>query len=199
MRITRAFRLLAAIFAISVAGSCTSDISTAPDYRRTAPVTEPVIDTALAAELDAQRSELLGELLGGTTQLIGSLLTCEARPFQAGQAWIGPSGGVLTLGANSLVIPRGALTQYTLIRAELPSDPVASIRFLPEGLEFARPVYLTLSYQHCNLVAGLLTPKRVAYTTERLRILEFVPTVDNILTRKVTGQLEHFSRYAVAW
>lgn len=187
MRFMKAFRLLAALFVVTVAGSCTGDIATAPQT--------PVVQSP-APEVNP---DLIGGLLGTTTQLVGTLLTCTPQPFAANQAWIGPNGGTLRLGANTLVVPRGALTRTILIRGEVPTDPVASVRFSPEGLEFERSVYLTLSYQHCNLIAGLLTPKRIAYTSERLRILEFVPTVDNILARKVTGQLDHFSRYAVAW
>lgn len=187
MRLMKAFRLLAALFVVTVAGSCTGDIATAPQT--------PVVQTQ-APEVNP---DLVGDLLGTTTGLVGSLLTCEAQPFAANQAWIGPDGGILRLGSNALVVPRGALTHTVLIRAEIPSDPVASIRFLPEGLEFERSAYLTMSYRHCNLVAGLLTPKRIAYTTEGLQILEFVPTWDNVWTRTVTGRLDHFSRYAVAW
>ena len=187
MRFMKAFRLLAALFVVTVAGSCTGDIATAPQT--------PVVQSP-APEINP---DLIGDLLGTTTRLVGSLLTCQAQPFQAGQAWIGPNGGTLRLGENSLVVPRGALSRTVLIRAEMPTDPVSSVRFSPEGLEFNKPVLLTLDYDHCNLIAGLLTPKRIAYTNERLRILEFVPTVDNILARRVTGQLDHFSRYAVAW
>jgi hypothetical protein len=41
--------------------------------------------------------------------------------------------------------------------------------------------------------------KRVAYTTERLEILSYLLSRDNLLLMRVSGELEHFSRYAVAW
>jgi len=185
MRLIRAVRLLAAVFAINlVAASCTQDVASPPANTQAAPALNP---------------DLIGELTGTATGLVGTLLTCEAQPFVASQGTFGPNGGILRLGEHSLVIPRGALSSSVTIRAERPSDGVASIRFYPEGLRFLKPAALTMSYEHCNLVAGLLTPKRIAYTTENLRILEFIPSVDNVLSRKVTGRLDHFSRYAVSW
>ena len=38
-----------------------------------------------------------------------------------------------------------------------------------------------------------------AYTTDALEILELLPTLDNVTTQTVTGQLSHFSDYAIAW
>jgi hypothetical protein len=55
-----------------------------------------------------------------------------------------------------------------------------------------------MSYANCNLL-GLLLPKRIAYTTERYRILEYLLSIDNLLSKQVTGRLKHFSQYAVAW
>ncbi len=54
-----------------------------------------------------------------------------------------------------------------------------------------------MSYRGCGLVPGLLP--RVAYTTEGLLILEYLPSTNNIWAQTVTGRLEHFSRYATAW
>jgi hypothetical protein len=183
MRFRKSVRLLAAVFAINlVAASCTPD------------VTNPPVTQAPAPEAD---------LIGGTIERLGGVVTgllrCEPLPFVANQGVFGPNGGTLRLGEHALVIPRGALSSVVTIRAERPADGVASIRFYPEGLRFARPAALTMSYSNCNLVAGLLTPKRIAYTTEGLRILEYIPSVDNVLARRVTGRLDHFSRYAVSW
>lgn len=41
--------------------------------------------------------------------------------------------------------------------------------------------------------------KRVAYTSERLEILSYLLSRDDLLLMQVSGELEHFSRYAVAW
>ena len=63
---------------------------------------------------------------------------------------------------------------------------------------FERRAYLTMSYANCNLLGSLL-PKRIAHTSDLLDILEYLLSFDNVLARKVTAGLEHFSTYAVAW
>jgi hypothetical protein len=87
-----------------------------------------------------------------------------------------------------------------LISAEAPVGTVNSVRLFPEGLKFAagKPAQLTLSYGNCPLL-GQVLPKRIAYTTDLLQILSYVLSVDDLLHKRVTGSLEHFSRYAVAW
>jgi hypothetical protein len=137
------------------------------------------------------------DLLGTTTRLVGSLLTCSPQPYAADSAVIGPSGGSLTFGHNRLVIPPGALAAPVRITGVAPSDSVNSVEFAPEGLQFARPAALTMSYANCGLVAWLL-PK-IAYTTDDLLLLYYVPSLANLFDRTVTGQLQHFSRYAIAW
>ena len=44
-----------------------------------------------------------------------------------------------------------------------------------------------------------LLPKRIAYTTDALSILELLASLDNPLARRVSADLDHFSTYAVAW
>ena len=46
--------------------------------------------------------------------------------------------------------------------------------------------------------AGLV-PKRIAYTTDGLDILSYLLSLDNFFQKQVTGRLDHFSRYALAW
>ena len=55
-----------------------------------------------------------------------------------------------------------------------------------------------MSYANCNLLGSLL-PKRIAYTNNLLEILEYLISLDNIFLKKVTGKLDHFSGYAIAW
>jgi hypothetical protein len=42
-------------------------------------------------------------------------------------------------------------------------------------------------------------PKKIVYTNERLSILDVLLSVDNLFNRTVSADLEHFSRYAVAY
>lgn len=71
-----------------------------------------------------------------------------------------------------------------------------SVRLSPEGLRFAKPVKLVLSYRNCSLLAA---PKRIAYTDEQLRILGLPLSRDHPDYKYVSGWISHFSRYAVAW
>jgi hypothetical protein len=141
------------------------------------------------------------ELLNPTTGVLGTgLLACRIEPYAVTKKTIGPAGGQIQVGRHVLVIPAGALSASTLITAEAPSDPVASVRFAPEGLHFntGHPARLTLDYSNCPL-GRLQILKRIAYTTEKLNILSYLLSRDNILLQRVTGDVEHFSRYAVAW
>jgi len=176
-RLTRA--ILGALTAALVAASCGHDAPMAPLSAR---------PTATAPASD---------LLGTTVGLVGKLLTCSPLPYAADSALIGPAGGALHLGVHTLVIPPGALHRPVMIRGEAPSDSVNSVRLYPEGLQFERPAALTMSYANCGLVAWLLP--RIAYTTDGLRLLYYIPSLADLFTHHVTGQVSHFSRYAVAW
>ena len=150
---------------------------------------------------DPSPSALLGSgggLLG--TQIGSGLLACDPLPYASASETIGPEGGTLVVGPHRLTIPAGALAAPVVITAEAPVGTVNSVQLQPEGLQFAqgRPARLTLSYANCPLL-GRLLPKRIAYTTDLLEILSYVLSVDDLLNKKVTGALEHFSRYAVAW
>jgi hypothetical protein len=178
-------RLISMMFLglLMVAGtSCTSDTATAP------------------AETTAPELGLFdnGGILG--TGLLKGLLYCSPLPAASASQTIGPRGGTIVMGPHSIYFPPGALSRSVRITAEVVRDSVNSVRLLPEGLQFAkgRPARLTLSYANCSLL-GRLAPKRIAYTDERLGILEVLLSLDNILTRKVSASLEHFSRYAVAY
>jgi len=141
------------------------------------------------------------ELLDPAKGLLGTgLLACRVEPYQVTTKTIGPAGGRIEVGRHVLVIPAGALSAPTLITAVAPSDPVASVRFSPEGLHFkeGRPARLTLDYSNCPL-GRLQLLKRIAYTTERFNILSYLLSRDNLLLQRVSGDVEHFSRYAVAW
>jgi hypothetical protein len=135
-------------------------------------------------------------LLGGG--LGAALLQCDPLPSSSARITLGPAGGSLSFGPHRLVVPSGALAAPVAITAEIVSDRVNSVRFAPEGLEFSRSAALALSYANCAGL-GLLLPKRVAYTDEALLILELLASIDLPRQQRVTGQLGHFSRYAVAY
>jgi len=126
------------------------------------------------------------------------LVQCTALPYDSVTQTIGPEGGTLAVGEHTLWIPAGALDTAVTITAVAPSDTLRHVRFQPEGLTFQRSAWLTLSYQGCNLL-GSLAPKRIAYTTDVFDILEYLLSFDNLWSRTVTGRVQHFSEYALAW
>jgi hypothetical protein len=144
--------------------------------------------------------DLVSGLVSTTTGLVGDLglLKCTPLPYAKSSATIGPLGGTLQVGQNSLTIPAGALTQSVQITGEQLSDTVNSVRFSPQGLQFAKPASLSMPYANCSLL-GRLLPKQIAYTTDNLQILTYLLSIDNLFSKTVTGQVNHFSRYAVAW
>ena len=137
-----------------------------------------------------------------------SLLSCRPLPYDSATRTIGPAGGVLEVGHNWLLVPKGALREWVRITAVAPSDTVALIRLQPEGLHFEKPAFLVATYDHCRVRKGL-TP-RIAHVTDALDVIEYLPSVDASLghlglqkvhkwNRRVVGELQHFSNYAVAW
>jgi hypothetical protein len=132
------------------------------------------------------------------TPLLNGLLACGRQDYAITRQVVGPAGGTIRVGGHTLVIPQGALRTPVQITAEAPADFVASVSFQPEGLQFQRDARLTLDYSRCP-AGRLQLGKHVAYTTDRLQILELLLSVDDILRMKVSADLEHFSRYAVAW
>ena len=133
-------------------------------------------------------------------ELPDKLLHCSPLPYASITQTIGPDGGTLVVGPHELSVPPGALSEQVSITAVVPSDePYNVIRFAPAGLSFAHPAELTMSYANCSPVNDAL-PKRIAYTSDDLTdILDYLVSVNEPLTRRVTGRVEHFSTYAVAW
>lgn len=147
--------------------------------------------TGPAAPAAVEEQQILQPLLKG-------LLACYPQPYARATAVIGPAGGTLRIGGHTLVVPRGALTRSVVITGEAPVGVVASVSFEPHGLQFARSASLTLDYSSCP-AGRLRLLKRVAYTDDNLNILSYLLSRDDLLRMRVTGDLDHFSRYAVAW
>jgi len=139
------------------------------------------------------QASLIGSLLQAT-----GLLGCTPMPTATATQTVGPAGGVIRIGPHALSIPAGALDAPVTITATAPSDNVNRVRFQPEGLVFQRAATLTMSYANCNLL-GKILPKRIAYTSDALTILSYVLSLDNLFGKYVTGRLNHFSNYAIAW
>lgn len=155
--------------------------------------------TAPVASITASDSTQ-GELLGVVTDLTRSLGLLTCRPMSAawGAAWVGPAGGTVQVGPHVLRVPAGALDSWVRITGYAASDNVNRVEFWPHGLDFDKPASLTMSYANCDIVSRLL-PKKIAYIDDKEKILYTLLSLDNALSSKVTGKVEHFSEYAVSW
>ncbi len=182
---------LAALLAAFTA-SCSSDaLPTGPSSQVAQPQPDQLLGLPIESVLDG---------LGRGRGPLAQLLTCRPQRYASASKVIGPRGGTLRVGKHTFVVPAGALDRKVRITAEAPAGNTVSVRFAPEGLHFDRrhePV-LTLDYGDCGLVRNLL-PKRIAYTDERLDILDLLKSVDNVFRQEVSAPIEHFSRYAVAY
>lgn len=130
--------------------------------------------------------------------LQGLLLKCSPLPADSTSTVIGPEGGSLAVGPHTFTVPAGALAFPTEITVVIDPDSVNQVRFAPQGLVFQQPASLTMSYANCGLW-GILIPKRIAYVTDDFHILQLIPSIDDAFHRRVTGQVSHFSQYAIAW
>jgi hypothetical protein len=124
------------------------------------------------------------------------LMSCSPQDYAISRKVIGPKGGRIRVGSHLLEIPAGAVSQPVTIVAEQITGSTNSVRFAPEGLEFARPAKLTMSYENCLSVPAA---KHIVYTTDELKVLELLRSSDRAKAKTVTGPIDHFSRYAVAY
>lgn len=136
-------------------------------------------------------------LTGPLSDLLNGLVACRVRETERGSATIGRYGGVVRVGPHTLQVPAGALDRDVTISAVAPAGDFVKVELQPEGLRFARPTALTLSYRDCGLL-GNLRYTLVYLGDDDRTVLEILPSVANLLTRSVTGRLEHFSNYAIA-
>ena len=186
---SRVTSVAVAALLVMFSASCSSDaLPTGPSSQASQPAVSPLLGLPI------------GDILGSTTSTVTGLLVCAPQSYASASKVIGPDGGRLVVGKHTFVVPKGALKENVLITAEAPEGNVVSVRFGPEGLKFNsryQPT-LTLDYSDCGLLTNLL-PKRIAYTSDELSILDLLPSVDDLLHERVSAPIKHFSRYAVAY
>lgn len=120
---------------------------------------------------------------------------CEPQDYEADSKIIGPEGGTINIGRHRLVIPRGALTEPTVITGEEPTSLLIEVELSPHGLQFETPAKLELDYSHCYLPSDY--GYRVAYINNGDHILEWPVSFDK--GGEVEAWISHFSKYAVAY
>ena len=178
----KAVRALAALVLVCLISPSCGEAPTTP--------TTPTSST----DLHQPQAGLIGSLVEPT-----GLLQCSALPYARATRTIGSEGGTISAGPHTLVIPPGALSRPTLITMTVPTGKgVNAVEFAPEGLQFQRSAALSMSYSNCSLLGNLLL-KRIAYTDDDLNVIEYLLSLDNLLAKRVTAKVDHFSDYVVAW
>ncbi len=141
----------------------------------------------------------LNNTLNTLNNLLTGLVACTPLQNASTTKTIGPQGGTLSVGQYTLTIPAGALSQAKTITMQQVADTVNSVRFTPHGLQFAQSATLTMGYSNCLLALQTSQPVRVLYVNEALQQLEAPLSVDHSAANKVSAEIDHFSRYAIAW
>jgi len=128
----------------------------------------------------------------------GGVASCSTVLVGMIRQTVGPAGGVVALGPARLTIPPGALSAPVTIQAQIPAGYSGNyIQFKPDRVVFQQPASLTISYSNCSLANA--AQLKVAQVSDVLQIIQYVPSTNNLDAHTVTGQLQHFSNYAVAW
>lgn len=197
----RSFRafLIAALVAVPLLSSCNE-------------VQAPEVPQA--SNTIERQDGLIGDLLGGvidvvegTVNLLGSILTGPDANGDAAYAWIGSEGGTIKTAAYTLVVPRGAVRENTKFEVEPENNGayIVNLHAYEKGLlglvdvggkGFRKPVLLTISYEKAK---GVLDERKltIIYLSSESST-EVQPSTVDRRDKEVTAQLQHFSKYAMA-
>jgi hypothetical protein len=204
----RRFLTVGMILALLAGVSCTATDGTLTGVPDADPIQQPsqllgdldlVDDLGDLVDETGDSVDDVSDALAGTLRTVGEitdLLTCTEQKYVLVTQTVGPEGGTIKVGEHTLNIPANALSKTVRITAEQMRGSTNSVRFSPEGLRFEQPAKLTMSYENCVVV---LLPKSIVYTTEELKILEVLRSIDLFNQRSVKAPIDHFSRYAVAY
>lgn len=131
-----------------------------------------------------------------------SLATQQAKPDEGVSVLVNAKdGGVVSFGRFTLEIPPGALDANTRIGISVPDPSLVMCELEPHGLQFNRPVTLTIDYggtEAERLEASSLTLGVYWYNeaTGRWELVGRSMDTDRNLTE---AELEHFSKYSGGW
>lgn len=213
MRSPFAPRALRALFVIVVVAGCRATEPRVPTEAEILESLPPAQADLLMEEKEAELARvaaaeaasqplydsLQAEWTAGRRIPVGGvpLLVCAPLAYGAAVAIIGPEGGELTVGPNRLTITPGAVTEPRVFVLERPVSMLVELRVSPHGAQFERPVVLRLDHSQCNRPAAL--PERVVHLDDRLAARGWPPSRERRNVPQVEADLEHFSRYAVAY
>ena len=153
---------------------------------------------------------LIGDLLGGVVQVVAGLLNILSGPDANGEvakAWIGSSGGTISVAAYKLTVPRYAVSSSTLFELKPANDGTYKVELhayrkingsmVEVGSRgFDKPVSYTVSYANAN---GVTDPRKLIIVYLRYDgKAEIQPSSIDTYRQTVTSKLSHFSKYALA-
>jgi hypothetical protein len=124
-------------------------------------------------------------------------LICTPKNYTGKTKIIGPEGGELKVGKVKIKIPAGALTQRTVISGVVPASLLRDVEVSPHGLQFALEAELEIDYEECDQPEDF--EYRVAYIDANRNVLEWTTSTNSRHGHKITAEIEHFSKYAVAY
>lgn len=131
-----------------------------------------------------------------------ALLECPFPVAHMGMASIGPSGGTVIAGGNSIEIPSGALLEPTMITLAVSESDVVQVDITAgdaEHFQFESPVSITIDYSRCpesSTDDETLGAWYVDGATQAL--LEEMRSTDDKHSRTIEFETDHLSSYAVA-
>ena len=130
---------------------------------------------------------------------------CEPKPEVSVTKVIGPKGGAFNIGPNKFEVPAGAVDSNVTITATMPTKSIAELEFEPHGLQFNKPVQMTISYKGCvvpdsaTLGVSYITHPWQSAVALRGASTQRMPAHDDKATTTISALTDHFSGYVVAW
>lgn len=145
--------------------------------------------------------------VGGTPALFvgqpAALIVCPSSETHSASGVVTPElGGTVAVGAFSITLPAGAVSEERTITVTVPASRFLEVDIRVEGFEhfqFEQPAVVTLDYSRCGVVAGGSQPLTAWYIDGATKtLLEQMGGVDDKVSRTVTFVTPHLSGYAVA-
>ena len=200
---------LASISALGALAAC-ADAPTAaprapeaPSQLLGLPLTEPLdpLTAPLEGTLEKLGVPLVSTALRRTTALPSDITV---------SATISGDGGVIAIPAAGLRVefPRGAIVgEPVKVTARAVAGRLVAYEFEPHGIRFARPVRMTQELRGTEwLKVNPLFLKAVYFESDSdldvanglVRVAEVLPATLNVLSGRLSFNVEHFSGYAVS-
>jgi hypothetical protein len=192
-------KLIISAFALAAVAACANDAPTAP------PVDAHPVAAANSAASNGhgnqapQGSPNGNQVPPGSHRTPDALsgkfipLNCSPRHESYGAAWIGPSGGVLRIGNNRLIVPAGALTRKVLISGTVPEGKPFQVNLEPHGLQFRKAAGLILDATSCVDVPDIV------YLIDQYTVSAPILATYSSWWKAIACPIWHFSGYAIAF